>query len=319
MIQKVKTWGGRNKRLSRLLKLRAIRDAQQAYEISTYPLVLSFAGAQAHFEKCLINNGLARPENIITVQTCNRVGDHNGAEILGMLIKERDEHLPGMKIWPSSFESFVECYAEDEAKLPLFSKSSVPRWRYTPNYYREIVKFRKLEARPFDILDIDICGIFSEDNASTIRKLMQNQKLARKGLLFINHQKGRDGRFGALFEFLRRYYTNHPFFNPTDIPAPEEAKDIDLYAPSAYSFDVARQILVPAYYVCEAYEAGYHLDVELFEYRDRNEDTNLGVNMLQWVFPFERHYHTKEDRERLEYTLDIIRNESYRKHTPRID
>lgn len=301
-----------------MLKLRAIRDGQKEWDIPTRPVVLSFAGAMAHFEKNLVHNDLAASEDIVTIQTCNRVGEHDGAEILGLLIKERDRNLPGMKIWPSSFESFVDSYTGEVASIPLFSKSSVPRWRYTPNYYREIVKFRNQPARPFDILDIDICGIFSEETASTISKLMKNQKLGEKGLMFINHQKGRDGRFGALFEFLKRYYTDNPYFDVNKIPVPEEAKDIDLFSSSAYSFDVARQILVPAYYVCEAYKAGYHLDIELFEYSDRNEVSNLGVNMLQWMFPFEKHNGTAEDKERLEYTLDVVQKECYRKHTPRI-
>lgn len=187
-------------------------------------------------------------------------------------------------------------------------------------------RFLKKKSVPFNVLDIDFCGIFSQVNGGDVAQLMHNGMLANKGLLFVNHLKGRDGRSGKLFEFLNNYFRYCHHFDVNGL-VDEGGNTMDFDSEDPLSFWFTRYVLVPVYYVCEAFDAGYRLEVErLLEYRDTNPDTGAGAVMLQWYFRFRRlrSYGLQmggdiaefakalsKDREHLRDRLDIITREAY--------
>lgn len=323
--RKVTRWDGPNKRRARARKINLVARAQKCGFLPRHPQALTFAGAKAHFERGLIRRGIIRPEDIITIQTCRNIGNHKTDAILKKLISLRNKELPGMMIWPYDFSSFSEGYEADGVTIPAFV-GSPPAWFKSPTFRREMHAFLEHKPRRFDVIDADICGTFSEANGGDIVRLMQNGRLADRGLLFINHMKGRDGRFGKLFQFLREYLHFCPYFD-VDSLEDDYGDRVDLKTEDPLSFWFVRYVLVPIYYTCEAFAAGYLLNVErLVEYRDRNPSTRAGVNMLQWYFSFERLASSKlakgisisryskalsADKEALDEALDLIARAAY--------
>jgi hypothetical protein len=327
---KVSNWDGPNKRRERSRKRNYVLQEQRTGFIPSDPIVLSFAGALAPLEKALVNRGITKSEHIITVQSCQRIGGHEGDPILRKLIKTRDEHLPGMYIWPHSFHSFTTGYAGDKILVPAFTTHQriLPKWYTSPTFRQEMYRFMNKPPVPFDVLDIDFCGIFSEANGNDVVRLMHNRALADRGLLFVNHQKGRENPGGGLklFDFLKDYFRVCEHFD-VDSLEDREGNRPDFDSNDGLTWYFIRYVLVPIFYVCEAFNAGYQLRTErLVEYRDRNPDSQAGVVMLQWYFTFERlpSFWLQEggsivkfseaftrDRERLEKHLDFIAHERY--------
>ena len=288
--QKTERWDGPNKRKARSRKVSIVAKEVRSGFLPKKPRVLSFAGASAHFERGLFSRNLTTPENITTIQTSQKMGVIDGGKVLRKLIKVRDEFLPGMKIWPHTFRSFTEGYTEDKIYTPAYVTrgGTKPAWLRTPTFRREMDEFMETEPEPFDVLDIDICGTFSEATGSDITRLMEKGALGERGVLFINHLKGRDNPGGKLFEFLRDYFHECELFD-VDSVVDEDGCSVDLNCADETSWWLVRYRLVPIYYVIEAYKAGYDLRVErLVEYRDRNKKTKCGVNMLQWYFNFRK-------------------------------
>lgn len=326
--RKTLNWDGPNKRRARARKVAIVARGQKSGFLPAKSNVLSFAGARAHFEKGLVGRRLTSPRRITTVQTSQKHGTLDGDKILRKLIKVRNDSLQGMNIWPYSFKSFSEGYTDDKVYLPTYTVrgGNKPSWLRTPTFYKEMERFLDKEPEKFHVLDIDICGIFSQANGLDIVRLMENDALADRGVLFINHQKGRDGRGGRLFAFLRDYFHNCELFD-IDSVLDDEGYSVDLNHEDDVSWWLLRYRLVPIFYVLEAYKAGYQLEVDkLVEYRDRNKKSRVGVTMLQWYFRFRKlssvalqekrnmaafvRAHDRE-RELLRYQLDLLADESY--------
>lgn len=325
--KKQKYWSGPNKRRVRNYKVQLIKQMQEEGLISDAPEMLTFAGGPAHFERSVVARGITKEEHITTIQDPKY--DKSSDSILRELIRTRNDLLPGMYIWPSSFRSFARHYKGDTCLIPSFNNSNRPTWHRMTNFRKEMFSFDEVPALPFEVLDIDLCGIFNETNATSIAELMHNQKLAEQGLLFINHLKGKDWGGGKTCAFAKRYFETCPFYNPLKI----HDKDYDLHFnfedEDAFNFFCYRYIVIPIFYVCEAFKAGYHLEIErLAEYSDRNEK-NHGVTMLQWFFQFERTdvayaNLSKEDEEykelhlgdieRLQRTIKRIDSLIYKRH-----
>jgi len=320
MQKKIEHWDGLNKRRTRQFKLSLVRHAVRSKFIFGDVKALTLAGAQAHFERGLVRQKTAKPSNIITVQTCRRHGSTDGLTILRSLIAHRNQYLKGMYIWPDTLERFVTGY--DRVRKKIYIGGHQLRWQRSSTLRREMKRFNSLKAPAFNVLDIDFCGIFNRKNAGTVSRLIQ-KTVAGRGLLFVNHQKGRDGRFGTLFDFIRDYFCDAPFdlFGIVD----KYGERLDLQYNDSLTYDFIRRIAVPAYYVCEAYKHGYTLSVDRFiEYRDRNATSGAGVKMFQWCFRFVRHISPKykqyarkytqlvtNERAALEYNLNSIARETY--------
>jgi len=312
--RKVLHWDGPNKQRARSLKLTLVRHAASNGYLPTRLRALTFAGAKAHFERGLLRQKLIKPEDIITIQDCRRSGR---AEVLRRLIATRDTYLPDMRIWPDEFNAFRRMYSKERILLGDGS------WTRFPLFRPEMYKFHKTAGPDFHVLDIDICGIFNEKNGGDVSGLMEKRALAKRGLLFVNHQKGRDGRHGSVFQFVREYFRSAPFDPDEVIDAYGER--LDLSSEDDLSRDLLRRVLVPAYYVCEAYKHGYSMEVvRMMEYRDRDPVTRGGVKMLQWYFQFEQHASASfrdksvrfvnalaQEQETFTRQLDIIRREAY--------
>lgn len=289
--RKTSLWDGEHKRVVRAAKVAAVVSAQRA-QVLPGPAALktlSFAGARASFERALVQRGVSPATGITTIQTCNRVGGHEGADVLKSLLQVRRTELPGMRVWPYSFSSFVTGWQGEQPLLPRFSgPGQRPRWYQNMAFRRAMEEFLDARPEPFHVLDIDICGGFSAQVGEDISTLLRNGMLARRGLLFINHQKGRDGRGGRLFGFLRDFFARHRhLFDLAELQHPETGEYIDFQHEDYLSYYLVRYVLVPIYYICQAYNYGYVLEVDrLFEYCDRNPETGAGVNMLQWFFRF---------------------------------
>jgi len=284
--RKVTIWDGPNKRRTRARKIRRVVEARKSRFISKNPTALTFAGQRAHFELGLKGRGALRPQDIVTVQSCQKVGAHDGGPILKKLISLRDKHLPGMLIWPHTFQSFSKNAYRDKFFIPPIT-STTPGWFRSPVFKQEMYAFMRCAPRPFEVIDADLCGIFSERNAGDIVNLFYSGMAADKGVLFINHVKGRDARKGKLLSFMRTYFKGCPHFDASAL-YDQDGNSLDLSREDEDSLYWTRYVLAPIYYVCEAFNAGYRLTVErLVEYRDRDPSTRAGVNMLQWYFKFE--------------------------------
>ena len=283
-------WNGRNKRAVRAHKLALLKRAQEEGYLVEDPCMLTFAGAPAHFEKGAIARGICKGQNIITIQDPAICGSHDGESVLKALIDVRDNEIPDMYIWPSSFSSFSRCYTKHGVVPPIVRIGSKPKWKKNRRYHQEMMYTCDLDFTPMDVLDIDICGIFSPENAGDVAALFHNQVPAQSGYLFVNHLKGRDSRRGRIFRFLREYYEeNVSYLDYEKIYEPGTEAPLSLEFEDEFSRHCFRYILAPAYYIIEAFKAGYHLSVQkLVEYRDLNPKSRRGVNMLQGFFVFER-------------------------------
>jgi hypothetical protein len=331
---KMSRWDGAKKTLVRALKVQAVKQAHKDGLIAEDTVALTLAGAKAHFEIALATKNLVKPENIITIQCPTKPNHKVGDKVLRSLLGIRNESLPGMHVWPSSFDSFCQGYTKERTHIPAVStgKNKAPAWHRATTFRREMHKFIDLPTRNISVADIDLCGIFSEENASSTLKLMENDVLADNGVMFINHQKGRDGQcvsfleehfhFGAHFNMadVRRYW-EEPVTLTLEGKTKEEKKDL---------FYLIRYRLVPIYYTVKAFEAGYCLELDrLVEYRDKNSDSGVGVNMLQWLFTFSKRESVKmastlrgatvgkyyeacqKEIDLLQYQLELLASESY--------
>lgn len=333
---KVDKWDGIKKAIVRAQKTQEIKWAKEEDDLPAQPVALTLAGAKAHLEISITKQGLVQPKDITTVQSPLLPSTTVGTDVLRKLIKLRDASLPGMLIWPESFSSFCKGYKPGRASIPSFSvsKKTPPAWYRSPTFRREMHKFIEVSPRPFDIIDADLCGIFSKDNATSITNLMHNNMLSDSGLLFINHLKGRDSQ---CVPFLRDYFHVEGLFDLHTLQDYYgEALSLTLDEKDTWDkqalFYAIRRTLVPMYYIIEAYKAGYQLEpIRLMEYRDRNKKTtNIGTNMLQWFFrfkklaskraaetgTFEAYFSTasrakKKEKEILKYQLKILVDESY--------
>jgi hypothetical protein len=286
--QKVTHWTGKNKNKARLRKLSLIKESRKEGFLSTHPQMLSFAGGPAIFERLLVAKKLVESQDMITVQDCMiKSNGYPSEKVLRTLIKNRDMYLPDMLIWPYNFNSFVKGYKGDTIRIPPVHTGSPPKWYKDKDFREEMEWFIDQRAYPFEILDIDMCGPWSPETGTDIATLMKNGKLDISGLLFINHLKGRDVRGGKTLSFLEEYFNRRKFIDLTKI-TDGYGNPINLDIASPFTLLCFRTVLVPLFYVTEAYFAGYHLRVErLIEYRDKNEDGQAGTNMLQWLFTFE--------------------------------
>jgi len=308
-LKKHKTWRGKHKEWMRRQKEREIRERQREGFISKRPGMCTFPGSCAHLEKSLVNFGVTEPEAIVGIQSYTYVGGERGKEYLDDLLRNRRNYLRGMYIWPHEFETFVKSYKGTTAQT-LSCTTGKPGWYTNKRYLREMDRFATKEATPFEILDMDICGGFNQRIGEDISTLMENQKLADQGLLFITHSKGRDADEVTVLGFLRNYFCYSPYFDIGGISDPETGENLDLNGKSTFTLDTIRRILVPVYYVCQAFINGYKLEVDkLFEYRDGRK----GTTMYQWFFRFEKLkgqkggiVHKKEEKELLE-RLSLIR------------
>jgi hypothetical protein len=333
---KTSVWDGKKKALIRTLKQQEVKWAIRDGKLCNDPVALTLAGAKAHLEISLANQELVRPENIITVQSPLFPDKEVGSKVLHELVKLRDKTLPGMLIWPESFSSFCKGYNKSKVTIPAFAvnKNNHPAWYKSPTFRKEMNRFTDFEPKKLSVIDADLCGIFSEENGTSITNLMKNGMLADSGVLFINHQKGRDGKS---IPFLRDYFHHEGLFDINSLRDYfEEALTLTLEGKDKWEtkamFHAIRSTLVPVFYVIEAFKAGYRLDpIRLAEYRDRNTKTSgVGVNMFQWFFRFERKESSKledgnsfsaytsaldklkaDERETLSYQLDILSEEAY--------
>jgi hypothetical protein len=283
MNHKVYHWNGQNKQIVRRDKIDKCEAAQGAGFLPPTLHALTLAGAQAHFERGLVQKGITTPHHITTVQTVQPKNGHDTRAIMQSLRAVRDEHLPGMLIWPHSLESLSKGWGRKRFKLPPRRKNAT--WYKDRDTRAEMMRFGDKEPQPNHIFDDDRCGIFSEENATTVIRLMLSGALAERGLFFTNFLKGRDNPSGrnTVFNFLKRYYSKCKHFDVKIL------KDLDLNANTESTWRYVRRVLAPIHYICEAFDAGYRLDIEyLQEYRDRNKETGCGNVMMQWCFRFER-------------------------------
>lgn len=336
-IEKLSKWDGNNKAKVRAFKVQDVKSAKGEGLLSKDSVAVTLAGSKAHFEISLANRKLVKSKNIVTIQCPRRPDPATGTKIVRTLAKIRDKQLPGMSIWPGTFESFAERYTQEGTRIPAveFGRANPPTWYKSTVCRREMEKFVDLPARKISIADIDLCGIFSEINGTSTTKLMTNGILADNGLLFVNHQKGRDGQ---CVEYLNEYFHTEGLFDLSSLRDYfGEALTLTLDRKDKYDkeamFHAIRYTLVPVYYIVEAFKAGYQLEVtRLVEYRDRNSTTNIGVNMLQWFFKFsklesqklteglsmsalsELKGAKKTEMEMLRYQLQLLKDESYVYH-----
>ena len=329
--KKMDKWDGVKKSFVRALKIQAVVSAKKAGLIGNNTGAITLAGAKAHFEVALSNKKLIKSENIVTIQCPTKPTHKVGSKVLRNLLKIRDKQLPGMHVWPSTFNSFCDGYHEGKVVIPSVSigKKKTPYWHSTTTFRAEMYKFIDFAVKDISVADIDLCGIFSKENARSAVALMDKDALADTGVMFINHQKGRDGQCVSM---LQEYFKFDKHFNIDDVhrywgdpitltlkdKTKEEKKEL---------FYLIRYVLVPIYYTIKAFEAGYCLEIEkLVEYRDKNSDSGVGVNMLQWMFIFRKRESTSvslsgnfkeylaastKETDLLKYQLKLLASESY--------
>jgi hypothetical protein len=304
---KISTWGGANKAKIRLFKKYEIQKTLT--EISSdddlpefwRPKMLSFAGPYAILERMLVNHRAVTPTDITTIQTYEKMSQHhNGETILRTLLNTRKKHLSGMRIWPYNFYSFSKNYKLGGCSYP--STNTQAKWSKKPyKYFMDTIV--KEPVNRFNILDLDLCGIFSQKNADSVENLFKHRVVDKRGVAFITHQKGRDVRGGKLFNVLHKYLKESPLIDFESIFEQGE-KLTDTY--------IARYILIPLYYMCKANEYGYVLSLDrLIEYRDLNRESNLAVSMLQYFFSWVDADYVKDYDSLTRSCLETVVNEEY--------
>lgn len=205
-----------------------------------------------------------------------------------------------MRIWPYNFHRFTQRYSLGGCDYP--SKSVQAKWCKAP-YRRFMDQMVDEPIERFSIMDLDLCGVFSQKNADSVENLFRSRVVEPSGLLFITHQKGRDVRGGALFDTLHGYLKECRFLDFDSIPHIDE---------DGYETYVARYVLIPLYYMCKAYEYGYTLKlVRLIEYRDFGADAGNAVNMLQYFFRWEDADYVTTADTRLRLWLEAVMGERY--------
>lgn len=280
---KTAIWNGKNKQLVRLAKIEEIEKLTA--KLTRTPLFLTFAGAQAKLEKQVIERGIAEPWQITTVQTYERIGGHLGGAYLRRLVKARDKALEGMFVWPHSFSNFCRFYTSDKKKVPHlgFARSNIFREEMT------VFLDEDFQCDPFNVLDIDICGVFSPQTARDIASLFSAKKIASKSVLFFTHQKGRDACGGRLFPFIRDFINenNCEAFSEflAEIKKPESQNKAERNTQQKRAYELFRYNFVPSYFALIGALHGYQVIPKwLMEYRDPNPDTGVGNFMFQWAF-----------------------------------
>lgn len=316
-FSKLSSWGGKNKNRVRLNKLHDVATLKNNIEWDLiqeglmnegdnfYPRCLTFAGTRAIFERLLVNHNLTTPDNILTVQTYEKLSkEHNGKEIIKRLIRARSDFLSGMKIWPYNFFSFSKCYKADGHKATCSRPSSSlsALWNKAP-YKGLMDTVVNKPPNKFSVMDLDLCGVFSQKNADSITNLFKTKALSSEGVLFITHLKGRDVRGGNLFKILLKELdgSKHIDFN--------SIRDRFEENPTHFS----RYVLIPLYYINKAFNSGYVLEfTKLIEYRDKNKNTGLAPNMLQYFFNWVSIKDSKKDANRALYdNLCSVMDEEY--------
>lgn len=310
---KLNSWEGKNKarvRLHKLHKVSLLKDEvggelerqgfiEDSQEFN--PRCLTFAGPHARFERLLVDHGITTAKDIMTIQTYEKVSEgHYGKDILKKLVNTRKRFLGGMKIWPYNFLSFSKCYNAlgDEVECYYPSNSTTAQWAKPPfsGLMNNVVNN---PPGRFSVLDIDLCGIFNKTNAISISNLFNNKALADHGVMFVNHLKGRDVRGGRLYDILLDELEHSEYILFDSIRENFEEH------PTYYS----RYVLIPLYYMCKAYDSGYVLWLDkLIEYRDKNPETGLAVNMLQYFFGWSKQSMCRRDHGevRLRSMVDVM-------------
>jgi hypothetical protein len=274
--EKTALWSGSNKEKVRQIKLEKLKEAfsDGTLEIENTPLMLSFPGAQARFEKLVIEEGLLEPWQITAIQTAGLKGEHLGQPYLHNLIKIRNEELPGMPIWPWEFDIFCKNYKDGRLKPPVFQDAA---WAKDGLARAEMENITNIDTdnfpsatAPFDILDLDLCGVFTRGLLKSLEELIEPPShIAEKGVLFLTQQKGREAGYW-FFPFLREYFSAGELLDFT-----EDGFTTSLAGHP--NFNLARTFA----------NKGYTLDIEhLVEYADKNEGTTGGNYMLQWICSF---------------------------------
>jgi len=300
---KLDNWGGANKARVRLFKKHDIQkfvgeEIKRTGNREWKPNILSFPGPTAILERLLVNHGVIKPDNITAIQTYEKLSEkHEGGRLLKKLIRTRQSYLSGMYIWPYNFHTFSNKYTIESCSPPSSSKQAI--WAKPP-YKRFMNQITSKPTNKFSIMDLDLCGIFSQKNSDSIVNLFKNGVTESSGLMFITHQKGRDVGGGKLFDVLYGYLRCNEFLDFDSIP--------NIYE-EGYETYVARYTLVPLYYMCKAFEYGFTMKMNrLIEYRDLNEDGVIAVNMLQYFFSWEKT--GTSNKEFIHNILDVI-NEEY--------
>ena len=307
---KIIEWDGINKTRTRLLKMwevvKHVRNEGDSFGRSSSwkPTCLTFAGSSAKFERLLVSGGITSADKITTIQTYQKLGQHhNGRDLLNGLIKTQRKYLNGMYIWPHNFQSFTECYNLNGCTTPSDNKQA--GWN-TPLYKGYMKRITGSKTGKFCILDLDFCGIFNKRNAYSVVNLFSKKLLDDSGVMFINHQKGRDVRGGKLFDILHGYLRECPLIDFGSIPnIHEEGGGWPTY--------VARYVLIPLFYICKAAENGYALELaHLVEYRDSHKSSGGAVNMLQFYFRWYRYDFLEEPDYAVRRNLEEVINEEYK-------
>ena len=267
-------WTGPNKARVRLFKARDVEKLLRRTK-EKEAVLLSFPGTTAIFERLLEQRSLVTGDNMVALQTYERLSDVNaGHEIFKTFERTMKRHFPHCYIWPYNFLSFSKNYHSTGCSFP--SKSKTAGWTKQP-YAKYMKRICNEDTLRFSVMDIDLCGIFNRDNSGAVVSLFKNGVVKDRGVLFVTHQKGRDVRGGKLFDTLHSYLRNHPLIDYDSLIDEENARDTDL----------ARMILVPLYYMANLYDCGYVLKLNrIIEYRDRTGN-HPAVTMLQYFFSWE--------------------------------
>lgn len=294
-VQKLSGWTGKNKARVRLYKAYLIRQFIKQRTLT----MLSFPGIDAKLERMLLQQKLLSASNLVAIQTYERLSDVNiGRTIFNPFENTMEKYFSSAHIWPYSFESFSKHYTYDGCTIP--SASRIAKWRKRP-YWKHMKNICSDATIDFNVLDIDLCGIFNRSNSTAILRLFENEVVKNKGLLFITHQKGRDVRGGKLFDLLHGYLSNTEI-----IDYPSLVDDSNFH-----DTDFARNCLIPLYYQAKLYDLGYLLKLDrIAEYRDR-DDKKPAVTILQYIFKWE--LIMNEDTNNIVSALEDVMNGAYSK------
>lgn len=150
-------------------KLSRIRSFVGRTRGNMVPRMLTFPGTTARLERMVSVNDAVVPSNMVAIQTYETMSEgHRGEPLLKQLMKTRDNHLPGMYIWPYNFESFSSLYTLNGLSRP--AGGAKKKFNLSP-FRKEMNKVVDRPATKFNILDLDYCGIFSSKNASSVTNM----------------------------------------------------------------------------------------------------------------------------------------------------
>ena len=301
-------WSGDNKEITREKKA-AFVEKYRGNNIG-----LTLPGAEARFERLLLDKGISAPSDIVGIQ------QKNPAHVLKRL-KQVGKEI-GIGVWGTSLEEMVnviEVYRSEDKDSPFIGK-------HPPLVDQHIKTF----SEGIGFFDLDLMSSVSHKTFHILKRILECGLPAKKSAIMLNIVKGRykgvmrrkvdsdgvkvqliggdvgfrgqsiriemakvlwdAGAIQAAFCSIGTHFPVKGKPRPTMAQMEEFHKKLNEEAPlQPYADDIEKALfffmVVPTYCSCIAASQGYRLKLRgMIEYRDKNQSSGKASTMVQHLF-----------------------------------